>query len=179
MPEWSNGLAWKASVRLKPYRGFESLSLRQNKKARPKAGPFCFVEREGAENPRQGSTGHNDFIGRKADRGTAWQRCAAVRAMEGSHQSLRDAEYPCQITPVAGFFMAEREGAEKPRQGSTGHNDFIGRKADRGAAWQRCAAVRAMEGSYQSLCESSVPLSGREVPTRFSASYLSRVFSGS
>ncbi len=28
MPEWSNGLAWKVSVRFIPYRGFESLSLR-------------------------------------------------------------------------------------------------------------------------------------------------------
>src|SRR6056297_616216 len=29
VPEWSNGLAWKVSVRVKPYRGFESLPLRQ------------------------------------------------------------------------------------------------------------------------------------------------------
>ncbi len=31
MPEWSNGLAWKVSVRFIPYRGFESLPLRQIK----------------------------------------------------------------------------------------------------------------------------------------------------
>ena len=30
VPEWSNGLAWKVSVRFIPYRGFESLPLRQN-----------------------------------------------------------------------------------------------------------------------------------------------------
>ena len=30
VPEWLNGLAWKVSIRLTAYRGFEPLSLRQN-----------------------------------------------------------------------------------------------------------------------------------------------------
>ena len=29
VPEWLNGLAWKVSIRLTAYRGFEPLSLRQ------------------------------------------------------------------------------------------------------------------------------------------------------
>ena len=37
MTEWLKVHAWKACVRRKPYRGFESLSLRQIKKARERA----------------------------------------------------------------------------------------------------------------------------------------------
>jgi len=67
------------------------------------------AEREGAENPRQGSTGLNNCIGRKADRDAAELRCVAVRARDGSHQSLGLVEYHDQVTDTdAGGYGGER-----------------------------------------------------------------------
>src|SRR6056297_124027 len=58
VPEWSNGLAWKVSVRVEPYRGFESLPLRQYQQDRIRRGGRV-VECTGLEN-RQGFT---PFVG--------------------------------------------------------------------------------------------------------------------
>gem|GEM_PF-6463388 len=86
-----------------------SLSAK-TKKPGLKPGFFCFAGWEGAENPRWGSTGLNNCIGRTADRGAATLRAAGVIAMDSDYQSLRDATYHHQIALIAGFFYGGERG---------------------------------------------------------------------
>jgi hypothetical protein len=45
------GARLESEYMAKPYRGFESLRLRQHKRGRPKGGPFCAVGEGEGENP--------------------------------------------------------------------------------------------------------------------------------